>query len=605
MVNCNYSKSLIVLGFIVFTICYPFIGSSIGWCQDTKNLSIIDKIDSIQKQLTLNPHQVDLRLELAQIFMEIENYRSGSIEYQYIINTESDIPENTETLIQAYYGLGLSYAGFEKYDDAIKAYKKAIQYNPNHAHIHAAYGAALSQLHHYNEALKMYKTASDIEPKDAMILHQLGNLYTKLGNTSMAIKFQEKAVSFRTNFAEAYYQLGLLYAQDNRYNDSINAYEKAYSEDAELIQSLYNLSQVYLQKGNRDVAQEKMRLFQERKTIIEPLNKLKGAFQRTNNQNEKAKIQANIARYYLNLKDYEKAVLEYEKAIGLNPKVIEAYNGIGIAYTMLKRFPKAIQSQEKALTLNPEFTNAHASLGLTYLMQQNHELALNHYRQAISISVNNSENRNLSVEAESHKKIGQILMTQQSYSEAISAFQASISLNPNDAELYHNIGISYANVEKYSKALSSLNKAVEIGKSRLDLATNDTDILNLRNTFLPETYFIIGELNEKLNNMNQAMSAYLNAGTAKSYNAMAQLTTNRADMKKQENQRKIELLKAISYANTAIELDSSIASYYNTLAIISYKMGDRVTAEESIRKALEIEPNNLIYQEGLKQILMK
>ncbi len=244
----------------------------------------------------------------------------------------------------------------------------------------------------------------------------------------MAIKYQEKAVSFRPNFAEAYYQLGLLYAQDKRYNDSINAYEKSYSEDAELIQSLYNLSQVHLQNGNRDAAREKMRLFKERQTVIEPLNKLKGTFQRTNNQNEKAKIQANIARYYLNLNEYEKAVLEYEKAIGLNPKVVEAHNGIGIAYTMLKRFPEAIQSQKNALALNPEFANAHASLGLTYLMQQNYELALKHYRQAISLSGNNSENRNLSVKAESYKKIGLIRMTQQLYSEAISAFQASIAI---------------------------------------------------------------------------------------------------------------------------------------------------------------------------------
>ena len=208
--------------YIVFTItvltnllCYYSV-HPIGWCQDTKNLPIIDKIDSLQKQLSLNPQQVDIRLELAQIYLKIENYRSGSIEYQYIINTESESTKNIETIIQAYYGLGLSYAGLEKYDNAIKAYRKAIQYNPNHAHIHAAFGAALSQLHRYNEALKAYKTALDIEPEDVMILHQLGNIYSKLGNTSMAVKYQEKAVSFRPTFAEAYYQLGILYAQDNQ-----------------------------------------------------------------------------------------------------------------------------------------------------------------------------------------------------------------------------------------------------------------------------------------------------------------------------------------------------------------------------------------------------
>lgn len=605
MMKCNNVKSPIVLVFIILIICLPLFSSSVGWCQDTKTLSIIDRIESLQKQLSLNPHQVNLRLELAQIFMKIENYRFASLEYQYIINTESDTVENTETLNQAYYGLGLSYAGLEKYDEAIEGYKKALHYNSNHAHIHAAYGATLSHLHRYNEALQAYKTASDIVPKDAMILHQIGNLYSKLGNTSEAINFQEKTVSIRPNFADAYYQLGLLYAQDNRYNDSINAYKKAYSEDTELIQSLYNLSQVYLRNGNRDAAREKMRLFEERKTVIEPLNKLKGKFQRTNDQNEKAKLQANIARYYLNLNDYERAVLEYEKALGLNPRVVEAYNGIGIAYTMLKRYPQAIKSQEKALALNPEFANAHASLGLIYLIQENYELAIHHYRQSISLSVNNSENRNLSVEAESYKKIGQILMSQQSYSDAISAYQASIAINPNDAELYYNIGISYANIEKYSDALSSLNKALEIERRKLDLEINNSDKLNTENTFLSETYFIIGELNEKLNEINNAKSAYLNAGTAKSYNALAQLTANLADIKKEENKRKIELQEALSYANTAIELDSSIASYYNTLAIISYKMGDRVTAEESIRKALEIEPNNLIYHEGLKQILKK
>lgn len=605
MIKFSGDKSLILFLLTVLTYCCLILNSSLVLSEDAKKLPIIDKIDSLQKQLSLNPQQVDIRLELAQIYLNIENYRSGSIEYQHIIKTESVSPHNLKAFIQAYYGLGLSYAGLEKYDDAIAAYQKALQYDPHYAHIHAAIGAALSQLHRYNEALKAYKTASDILPEDAMILYQIGNIYGKLGNTSMALKYQEKAVSFLPTFVDAYYQLGLLYAQDNRYNESINAYERAYSEDPELIQSLYNLSQVHLRNGNRDAAREKMRLIQERKSIIEPLNRLRGVFQRTNSLVEKAKIQANIARYYLNANDYEQAVLEYEKSIGYDSKVVEAYNGIGIAYTMLNRFPEAIQSQQKALSINPEFANAHASLGLTYLMQQKHEMALTHYREAISVSVMNPEKRNLPVEAESYKKIGLIQMSRQSYSDAISAFQASLAINPNDAELYHNIGISYANEEKYSDALRSLNKAVEIGKSLPELDARGADNLNFQKTLLLETYFIIGELNEKLNDINTARSAYLNAGSAKSYNALAQLTTHIADRYKQVNQRNIELQKAIFYANTAIELDSSVASYYNTLAIISYKIGDWGTAEDSIRKALKIEPENPIYQEGLKQILKR
>ena len=130
----NGLKSLILFLVTVLTNCCLILNSSLVWSEDSKNPPVIDKIDSLQKQLSLNPQQVDIRLELAQNYLKIENYMSGSKEYEYIINTESESPNNIETVIQAYYGLGLSYAGLEKYDDAIKAYKKALQYNPHHAH---------------------------------------------------------------------------------------------------------------------------------------------------------------------------------------------------------------------------------------------------------------------------------------------------------------------------------------------------------------------------------------------------------------------------------------------------------------------------------------
>ncbi|MCG9129521.1 tetratricopeptide repeat protein [Candidatus Poribacteria bacterium] len=576
--------------------------TSLGWSQEAKIPETIDKIELLQNQLSINPKNVEIRLELAQLYLKIENYRSASIEYQEIINSYNQ-QQDVATIIQANYGLGLSYAGLEKYEDAIVFYKKAILYNPNRAHIHAAYGAALFQLHRYDDALKVYTIAYGIEPQDIMILHQLGNIYSKLGNTSMAIEFQEKVISLQPSFAEAYYQLGLLYAKENRYNDSIAAYEKAYIEDSELIQSLYNLSQVYLRIGNRDVAIEKMQLFQERKAIIEPLNKLKGALQRSNNRIEKAKIQANIARYYLNIYDYERAVVEYEKAIGFNSKVVEAYNGIGIAYMMLNRFPEAIKSQQKAIALNPEFANAYASIALLYLKQKKYELALNHYRQAISISVKNAENRNLSLEFESYKKIGLILISQKSYLDAISAFQASIQINPDDSEIHYNIGLAYANEEKYQNALSSISKAIEIYKHDQGRNTKDPFKSDIKPGFLSGMYLILGELNEKLYDPDNAKLAYINADTAQSYNALAQLTTKLAD---KNNQIKNQMLKeALSYANHAIELDSSIASLYNTRAIISFKLGEWEIAEKSIKKAIELEPNNPIYQEGLNQILKK
>ena len=41
---------------------------------------------------------------------------------------------------------------------------------------------------------------------------------------------------------------------------------------------------------------------------------------------------------------------------------------------------------------------------------------------------------------------------------------------------------------------------------------------------------------------------------------------------------------------------------YNTLALIDFRRGDYRQAEQAIRKALALEPNNRNYQQGLKQI---
>ena len=558
--------------------------------QSDENLTLKAQIDSYQKQLATDATRVDIRLKLAKVFLQIEAYTQAVTKYREVISLADTVPNHKSAFPEGHYGLGLAYAGLEKFDEAIEAYQQAIQYAPEWAHIHAALGAGYANLHRYDEALDAYKTARDLKPGDGMVHHQLGNIYSKRGKRSEAIAHQQQAIAILPTLASAHYQLGLLYTQENRLIEAISAYETAYAAAPELIETLYNLAQVHRRNGNKQAAREKMQLFEKQKVVVKPIQELRGALQRTPNPTQRARILANIGRLYLKSENYEKAVWEYEKAIALNPKGVEAYNGAGIAYAMLKRYSEAVKAQHKALTLQPDFTEAHAGLGLAYLMQNKNDLALKHYRRAVTLNPQFLE---------AHLKIGIILLNQKKYGDAVSTYQIAITLNPDNAETYHNLGVCYAHQEKTGDALLALQKAV--GISRSSQVSNPDQTTKI--SFLPETYYLIGELHGQQKNFDAAESAYLSSGLPKAYNALAQLSAKVAGTYQKLSKRSEKLKTAASYAQTAIRLNPKIAIYHNTLALIAFRKGDYRTAETSIQKAIELDPKNRNYQEGLKQIL--
>ncbi len=558
---------------------------------------ITTQIRAYRTELAADGRQVAIRLQLAKLYLQIEAYAEAVDEYRQSLTVleVNSVPKNaadthTSNISAAYYGLGLAYTGLEKFDAAIAAYRRALASAPDSAYTHAALGNAYANTHRYAEALQAYKIAVALDPDDKMIHHQLGNVYSKRGEHAAAIRHQRRAITLEPKFGAAHYQLGLLYAHEKRWDESINAYRTAYQYDPTLVEALYNLAQAYRRIGDTTAAREQMKRFQNRKAVLDPLHQLRGALQRTQDTTQRAQILANIGRLYLKDRNYEKAVWEYQKALGMNPQLAMAYNGIGIAYTMRGKYSEAVDAQKKALALQPDFVEAHAGLGLAYLRQKHTEPALKHYRQAVALDPQFLE---------AHLKIAMILLNQGSYAAAAVAYQTIIALKPDDAEAYHNLGLCYAHqaratgdtrqpldMELTHAALTALKKAVALSSQS-----------PIQPPFLRETHYIIGELQASQDDFSEAEKAYLASKLPKAYHALAQLSAKKAGV-----EPGVTLETARRYAQQAIDLDPNVASYYNTLALIEFRRGDYRQAEQAIRKALTLEPNNRNYQQGLKQI---
>ena len=580
-----------------------------AFCQEVTGASdITAQIRAYKTQLAADGTQNEVRLKLAKVYLQIEAYAEAVNEYQQVIAavTPNGVPRTTTTasnsdIPAAYYGLGLAHTGLEQFEDAVAAYQRAIADAPDWAHTHAALGSAYASTHRYAEALDAYKVAVALDSGDEMIHHQIGNVYSKRGEHAAATRHQLRAIAIAPQFAAAHYQLGLLYAHEKRWADAISAYRTAYQNDPALVEALYNLAQAYLRAGDTAAAREQMVLFQERKAALTPLHQLRGALQRTQGATERAQILINIGRFYLKDGHYEKAVSEYQKAIGMDPQSAAAYNGIGVAYTMLEAYDEAVTAQQKALEFQPDFAKAHAGIGLAYFRQNKTKSALKHYRQAVTLDPQFLE---------AHLKIAMILLNQQRYAEATDAYLTIISLKPDDAEAYHNLGLCYAYLAKAggdtrqqpdqdltTAALTALEKAVDLSVSMTG------DLQPVQPPFLTETYYLIGELQAGQGDFNAAEKAYLSSGLPKAYHALAQLSAKVVSGDKAATKHDLETARR--YAQKAIHLDPNVASYYNTLALINFRRGDYRQAEQAIRKALTLEPENQNYQQGLKQISAK
>ena len=577
-----------------------------AFCQGTGDADITTQIRAYKAELAADGTQNEVRLKLAKVYLQIEAYTEAITEYQQVIAIAeangalgTTTPPPDSDIPTVYYGLGLAYTGLERFEDAVTAYERSIAYQPDWAYSHAALASAYANMHRYTEALDAYKVAVGLDPNDEMIHHQLGNVYSKRGEHAAAIRHQQQAIAIAPEFAEAHYQLGLLYAQEKRWTDAITSYQTAYAHDAALVEVLYNLAQAYLRVGDTSAARQQMALFEKRKAVITPFHQLRGALQRTQDPTERSQILANIGRLYLKDGHYEKAVWEYQKALGIDPQLASAYTGLGLAYTMLERYSEAVIAQRKALELQPDLAKAHAGLGLTYFRQNGLESALKHYRHAVALDPEFLEAR---------LKIGIILLNQKHYAEAIDTYLAILDLKPDDPEVYYNLGLCYAHQAKASadelsvegltfSALTTLEKAVVLSVSDAgDLSETEQP------PFLAETYYLIGELQASKADFNAAEKAYLASGLPKAYHALAQLIAKLVRKNRDNSKSDANLETARGYAKEAVRLDPNVASYYNTLALIDFQRGDYPQAEKAIRKALELEPKNPNYQQGLKQI---
>ena len=101
----------------------------------------------------------------------------------------------------------------KRWNEALNAYNKAIELNPNDASAYNNRGLAYDNLDKNDLAIADYEKAIELNPKYRDAFNNIGNSYGRRGYYKQAILYYDRAIELNQNDADAYYNRGNAYSR--------------------------------------------------------------------------------------------------------------------------------------------------------------------------------------------------------------------------------------------------------------------------------------------------------------------------------------------------------------------------------------------------------
>ena len=133
-----------------------------------------------------------------------------------------------------YHNLGNFLQESGRFDEAVAAYKKAIELNPNFSWSYHSLGDVLLKLEKWEEAVAAYKNAVELNPDFSWSYHNLGDALLKLQQWEEAAAAYRCEIALNSDFAWSFCNLGDALTKLKQWDEAIATYLKAIEIDGDL-----------------------------------------------------------------------------------------------------------------------------------------------------------------------------------------------------------------------------------------------------------------------------------------------------------------------------------------------------------------------------------
>lgn len=372
------------------------------------------------------------------------------------------------------YMLYYNYANLcyrmKKYDDAVEAYKKAIELCGEdivgQQDIFYNMGNAYYMLNRYEKAARCYEKSIAVNPGNILALENLAFAYVYAGDAEKGIEILKRETEgkrYRACFILAY-----LLCESGRFAEAEAELRNSLKLQPNSTEALNMLGKVLMKLAKPDKA---ITVFDEVLRVVPDdfqawygkaganlrLARWKTAAAA---YNEAIKMKPDSYGSYYNMAvaldemgKRKEAIMAYSSAIKIYPGFKEAYNNLGIALCMSGRYEEALEVYEEGIKRNPEEYSLYFNMGMCYYEEGRYAEAISAYRTALDLKPG---------ELEIYYYLGSALTEMRRYNDAIEAYESALAIRPADGELHYNMAAIYAMLGRYDISLENLKRAIEI-----------------------------------------------------------------------------------------------------------------------------------------------
>jgi tetratricopeptide (TPR) repeat protein len=224
---------------------------------------------------------------------------------------------NTSETATIYLNNGNQLLESGNLEEAIAAYRNAIELNPDLSWSHHNLGEALAKLGKLEEAIVAYRSAIELNPDFSWSYHHLGDALDRQQQWQEAVVAFRRAIELNPEHFGSYCGLGQSLAKLGQLDEAIAAYRRASELDPETDWIQYKLGELLQQRTQLD---------------------LEGA----------------IASYRRAIELNPDDVQAYRKLLQIQPDNFEVLLQLGKALVKLGQWEDAIVVAQKAVELNPD-----------------------------------------------------------------------------------------------------------------------------------------------------------------------------------------------------------------------------------------------------------
>jgi len=294
--------------------------------------SMPDDLVKIYKEIEKNPKKADLYVELSKYYTNVRELDSALNNALIALRLA---PNNSDM----YVAVSDVYFAMEYIDNAEEMLEKAIAMNNKNNDAYLKLGMLYLSRADYKQTEEILAKAIQIQTYNPQAYHILGWNYRKKGDTAQAIRNYLVATDQNPDYFDAYLELGFLYhCKLNRL--AIDYYNNALNIQPDNIQVLYNIAMFYQEMGDFEKALEKYRMILQ----INPNNKF---------------ALHNMGWIYLfGQEKFEEASAFFTKAIEQDSSYVEAVYKRGYCFEQLKKYDYARQDYMYSLRLVNNYPKA-------------------------------------------------------------------------------------------------------------------------------------------------------------------------------------------------------------------------------------------------------